>query len=128
MKDTYKRIEDFAEEMGVEELITVDGYDEAFLGIAEGFGGTMVAVYDYNMCIQILMKNDMSYEEAVEFFQFNTLGAYHADSQPIYLHMDPTLFKPTKTTRDSHLTPRFSGTIDDCPPDAPKPDHDWLGL
>ena len=129
MSDTYKNIEEFAEEMGVEGLITADGYDEAFLGVADRFGKEPVAVYDYDMCIQILMRdNDMDFEEALEFFEYNTIGAFIDDNQPVYLHLSQHLFKPVHTTRSSHLVPHFSGKIDNCPPNAPQPDHEWLGL
>ena len=122
MEDTYKNIEDFADEMGLEGLITADGYDEAFLGVADRFGKEPVAVYSYEMCIQILMRdNDMSHEEALEFFEYNTIGAFFSDDQPIYLHFSSHIFKPVRTTRISHLKPRFSGEIENCP-------EDWLGL
>jgi len=122
MEDTYKNIEEFADEMGIEELITADGYDEAFLGVADRFGKEPVAVYGYEMCIQILMRDsDMSHEEALEFFEYNTIGAFFSENQPIYLHLSEHIFKPVRTTRISHLTPHFSGKIKDCP-------EDWLGL
>ncbi len=122
MKDAYKNIEDFADEMGIEGLITADGYDEAFVGIADRFGKESVAVYSYEMCIQILMRDHkMSHEEALEFFEYNTIGAFVDENQPIYIHFSDHIFQLVKTTRDSHLTPRFTDTIKDCP-------EDWLGL
>tara|TARA_R100000152_G_C6770181_1_gene196264 strand:- start:1672 stop:2064 length:393 start_codon:yes stop_codon:yes gene_type:complete len=130
MEDTYKNIEDFADEMGIEGLITVDGYDEAFLGIADRFGKESVAVYDYDMCIQILMRDhEMNFEEALEYFEYNTLGAFYDENQPIYIHLSEHLFKPAiKPSRNEHLVPKFSGRIKDCPSDAPKPTWEWLGL
>ena len=122
MENTYKNIEEFADEMGLEGLITADGYDEAFLGVADRFGKEPVAVYSYEMCIQILMRDsDMSHEEALEFFEYNTIGAFFSDDQPIYLHFSPHIFQRVRTTKISHLVPRFSDTIKDCP-------EDWLGL
>ena len=122
MSDTYKNIEEFAEEMGIEGLITADGYDEAFVGVADRFGKEPVAVYSYEMCIQILVRdNDMSHEEALEFFEYNTIGAFIDENQPIYIHFSDHIFKPVKTTRSSHLVPRFSDHIKNCP-------EDWLGL
>tara|TARA_R110000824_G_scaffold158788_2_gene332852 strand:+ start:275 stop:646 length:372 start_codon:yes stop_codon:yes gene_type:complete len=120
--DTYKNIEEFAEEMSIEGLITADGYDEAFIGVANRFGKEPVAVYSYEMCIQILMRDsDMSHEEALEFFEYNTIGAFISENQPIYIHFIDHIFKPVKTSRVSHLKPHFSGKIDNCP-------EDWLGL
>ena len=74
-----------------------------------------------------MRDHKMSHEEALEFFEYNTLGAFIDENQPIYIHFSDHIFKPVKTTRSSHLIPRFSGTIDNCPPDAPR-SNDWLGL
>jgi len=127
-RDYRKEIEEFAvEELGVEDVVIAEGLEEAFLGIAEGFGGTMVPVYSYDMCIQILMREGMDYEQAIEYFEYNTMGAYYSDNQPMYIHLSPSIFQRVKTTKNSHLTPRFSNIIENCPEDAPKPD-DWLGL
>lgn len=70
------------------ETVTVaDGYDDAIIGTAE-VHGTLVAVYDIGKCIDILMLDDkMSYEEAVEYFEYNTLGAYIGDQTPIFVNM-----------------------------------------
>jgi len=122
MENTYKNIEDFADEMGIEGLITADGYDEAFVGVADRYGKEPVAVYSYEMCIQILVRDHkMSHEEALEYFEYNTIGAFYDENQPIYIHFSEHIFKPVKTTRDSHLKPRFSEEIENCP-------EDWLGL
>jgi hypothetical protein len=58
-----------------EEAILFDGYEEALVGVCEQFGRPPVACYDYDLCIKILMERDgMSHEDAVEFFDFNSLG------------------------------------------------------
>ena len=123
MSDTYKNIEDFADEMGIEGLITADGYDEAFVGVADRFGKEPVAGYSYEMCIQILMRDhEMSHEEALEYFEYNTIGAFYDENQPIYIHFSEHIFKPAiNPKRNEHLVPKFSDRIRDCP-------EDWLGL
>ena len=123
MTNTYKNIEEFAEEMGIEGLITADGYDEAFVGVADRFGKEPVAVYSYEMCIQILMRDhEMSHEEALEYFEYNTIGAFYDENQPIYIHFSDHIFKPAiNPKRNEHLVPKFSDRIRDCP-------EDWLGL
>ena len=64
------------------EAITYDGYERALVGFTCGWGNTR-AVYEWGKCIQILMNRDgMSYEDAVEFFDFNTAGAYVGESTP----------------------------------------------
>jgi len=67
------------------EILLADGYEDALIGYVEGFGKGPVAVYDREKCIKILMDRDrMSAEEAVEFFEFNTLGAFAGDRTPAF--------------------------------------------
>lgn len=77
------------EESGYEDegLLLADGYEPAFLGVAVSAGRKPVAVYDIDKCIEVLMDRDgMSYEEAEEFFSFNTLGAYVGEQTPLYIN------------------------------------------
>ena len=70
------------------EEIKSDGYEDAFLGICRSpeHGGTPVAAYDFEMCIEVLMGRDgMTYEDAVEFFKYNTLQAYVGPNTPHYI-------------------------------------------
>ena len=69
-----------------EEALLADGFEEAFLGVSEVFGRPPLATYDRDKCIDILVKRDgMTYEEAVEYFNFNVTGAWVGDGTPIYL-------------------------------------------
>jgi len=68
------------------EALLADGYEAAFVGIAERCGQPSLAVYDAWKCIEILIKRDgMDPDEAMEFFQFNTLGAWAGENTPLYL-------------------------------------------
>jgi hypothetical protein len=59
-----------------------DGYDEAILG-ADSISGRII--YSVKKCYEVLMERDgMPYDEAVEFFAFNTLGAYMGKETPIW--------------------------------------------
>jgi hypothetical protein len=70
-----------------ESVLLADGYEDALIGTAD-IRSTIVAVYDANKCVEILMKRDgMSFEEATEFFEFNTLGAYVGEQTPIFVNM-----------------------------------------
>ena len=73
-----------------EEMLFADGYEDALIGYVERFGMEPIALYDRNKCIQILMKRDgMSFEEASEFFAFNTIGAWMGDSTPAFATIIP---------------------------------------
>ena len=70
--------------------LMADGYEEAVLGIAERCGKPAVVAYDARKCIAILQERDgMEYEDACEFFQFNTLGAWAGEYTPIFIWSYP---------------------------------------
>lgn len=66
-----------------EEILFADGFDDALIGVVEQFGRPPVALYNYGRCIQILME-DMTEEEAVEYFDYNVIGAYMGDNTPAF--------------------------------------------
>jgi len=58
-----------------EEALIPDGFESAIIGVSFNFGKEPVAAISYSKCIDILMSRDnMTQEEAVEFFEFNVLG------------------------------------------------------
>jgi len=67
-----------------EPIITPDGLDEAFIGVARQAAGLVVAVYDREKCVEILAR-DMSVEDAEEYFAFNTECAYVGINTPMFL-------------------------------------------
>lgn len=78
--------DELAELTGDEELLFADGFDGAILGVAERCGQPPVVVYDRQKCIDILMERDSaSYEDALEHFSFNVIGAWVGERTPMYL-------------------------------------------
>lgn len=69
-----------------EGLLLADGFDEAFIGVAHRFGFyAPVAVYDREVCIEILMRDGANYEEADEYFEYNVLGSWVGEQTPIFI-------------------------------------------
>ena len=66
-----------------EEMLFADGFDDALVGYIERACMPSIACYDKDKCIEIL-ANDMTYEEAVEYFYFNTAGAYVGENTPCF--------------------------------------------
>jgi len=69
------------------EFLTADGFEEAILGVVFDIanGETRLA-YSRCKCLEILMKrDDMSEEEAIEYFDFNIEGAYMGEKTPIWV-------------------------------------------
>ena len=75
-------------------MLKADGFDEAILGAARQFNQPEKLIYDYVKCVEILMsRDDMTRDEAVEFMEFNVVGAYVGEETPIWLMpMDPDLY------------------------------------
>lgn len=77
------QINKYIEDQGIDEVLLADGYDEAFMGLAFRQGKT-VACYHREKCISILEK-DMTREEAEDYFEFNTQGAWVGEGTPVYI-------------------------------------------
>ena len=80
-------IEEYAES-SQQNLLFLDGHDNAIIGIARQFNKESVA-YDKNIVIENLcMKHDMETEEALEFFEFNIVGSYVGEFTPTFVEID----------------------------------------
>ena len=63
------------------QLLKADGYDEAVIGLDARSGSL---IYSIEMILDIL-ERDMCAEDALEYFEFNILGAYVGEQTPIYM-------------------------------------------
>jgi len=78
LDDLYEKYDD---------LLKIDGFDGAIIGVGERCSQEPLLIYDYNKIIEILMK-DMPYEEAVDHCSFNIAGAWMGNQTPIILFKD----------------------------------------
>tara|TARA_R110002073_G_scaffold301295_1_gene468742 strand:- start:161 stop:418 length:258 start_codon:yes stop_codon:yes gene_type:complete len=72
------------------ECLLADGFDSALIGITDGLNS--VAVYDSNLCIQVLIKEGMTEIDAIEHFYYNVSGSYVGDKTPIFIKQLTTNF------------------------------------
>ncbi len=63
----------------------LDGYDSCVAGVLERHGMEPVIVYDKERVLQRLVDDGMTKEEAVEFFDFNQLGAWAGEGTPAFI-------------------------------------------
>lgn len=75
-----------------ESVVLANGYETAFLGVSQTHDGYQRAVYDIDKCIETLINQGMSFEDAQEYFEYNTLGSYIGEETPIFIER----FKPKK--------------------------------
>ena len=79
-------IEDYNIHEFAEGAIILDGLDEAIVGITEEFGNGRRILYSKDKILDILMKRDsMTHSEAEEFYDYNILGLYAGDQNPVFL-------------------------------------------
>jgi hypothetical protein len=65
-------------------VLQADGFDDAILGYDPQ---SERVVYDAGWCVGVLMERDkMSYDEAIEYFEFNVSGAYVGEHTPLFIY------------------------------------------
>ena len=66
------------------EILLMDGFDEAFIGTSQRINEPVLAVYSYDKLVDLLMTRDgMDDEEAMEFIEYNCVGAWRGERTPI---------------------------------------------
>ena len=65
-----------------------DGFEKAFVGSTiSAFSREQVALYDYDLCIKVLVEDQqMTEEEAIEYFDYNVIGSWVGEATPIFIH------------------------------------------
>lgn len=63
-----------------EGFLKADGFDEAIIGVETK---TNRLIYSVSKCLDVL-KKEMTYEEAIEYFSINVSGAYMGEKTPIW--------------------------------------------
>lgn len=63
--------------------LLIDGADAALLGFTNRMNSPLLAVYDYNKLVDVFVDDGMTYEDAVEWVDFNIVGAWLGEQTPI---------------------------------------------
>ncbi len=58
-----------------------NGFNDAVIGIE---GSSMRLIYSISKCVQILMDEGMSVQEAFEHLDYNVIGGYIGDNTPVW--------------------------------------------
>ena len=83
---TRDDIQTHMEEMG-ETVLLADGFEHAFLGTTQRINEPVLAVYSYPLMVETLMLRDgMSFDEAVDYMDFNVTGSWVGEQTPIIIH------------------------------------------
>lgn len=72
-----------------DDMLKMDGgYEGCVAGTVTRFGQPPILCYWYDKVIEKNMSDGMSYEEAVEWFEFNQIGAWVGEYTPCYIHKE----------------------------------------
>ena len=92
MTDKLDIVDEYADQTDAEMLLigaTTEErkqFEPAIVGIAHRYGMTPIVAYDYDKVISIFAK-DMGYEDAIEHFDFNVIGAWLGEGTPIFIEV-----------------------------------------
>ena len=64
-----------------------DEYDDCVIGIGYRFSAGPLAVYSIPKVLKVMQGWGMDDQEAQEFFEYNTIGAWMGDGTPIFIHL-----------------------------------------
>ena len=73
-----------------DEVLYPTGYEDCIVGVAVRFGGEQVAVMDLDKMLTKMQQDGMTCEEALEFYEFNIVGAYVGPNTPVYMRYPTT--------------------------------------
>ena len=78
-----------------EGAVLLDGLEDAIIGIVEDFGSPgRKMLYSKQRILDILQKRDlMTMGEAEEFYDYNIVGLYAGEQNPIFLDLEITPIK-----------------------------------
>ena len=66
------------------DVLLMDGLDDAIIGTSQRINEPVLAVYSWEKIINILVeRDDMDFEDAVEFVEFNILGSWVGENTAI---------------------------------------------
>jgi hypothetical protein len=66
------------------DALLIDSFDEAIVGHVEQ-SSKVLAAYSKEVVLDILHRQGMTEEEAIEHFDFNIIGSYVGENTPVFL-------------------------------------------
>ena len=72
--------------MNQNDLLKIDGFDDCIVGMVERFGIEPILCYDKEKIIsKIMIEEGIHFEQAIEHFEFNIIGAWMGKTTPCFL-------------------------------------------
>lgn len=71
--------------------LRMDGFNNCIEGVVERFGQPDIICYDKAKVLdKIMVESNCSYDEALEFYEFNQLGAWVGETTPCFIDKSKT--------------------------------------
>lgn len=86
-------LDQIVQDMG-DEIMLMDGFENAFIGFSRRCGQPTLATYSFDKMVDVLIERDnMDPDEAMEYIDYNCAGAWMGPLTPVivYEHEDPFL-------------------------------------
>ena len=88
--DIRKEIGEIHSKTDIENVLVMDEFLPALMGIGRQAGGEMTAIYDFWKMAHVCVKDmGMTAAEAYEHLEFNTMGSYVGPQTPIIVTILP---------------------------------------
>lgn len=69
----------------LDDVLYMDGYDDCLVGHVDKCGGPITALYSMDKLVDRHRYDGMTYGEAVEYVEYNQIGAYMGERTPHFL-------------------------------------------
>tara|TARA_R100001198_G_C5179131_1_gene176588 strand:+ start:669 stop:896 length:228 start_codon:yes stop_codon:yes gene_type:complete len=66
-------------------MMIMDGFDDCIAGVVQRYGQPTIVCYDKEKVLEQLMDDGMTDEEAVEYFEYNQIGAWVGEQTPCFI-------------------------------------------
>jgi hypothetical protein len=66
-------------------MMIMDGFDDCIAGVVERIGQPVIICYNREKILNKLMSQGMTDEEAVEYFEYNQIGAWVGEQTPCFI-------------------------------------------
>jgi len=91
-----------------EKMVKADGLEDAIIGVGSRMNMPEVLIYSYDKSVDIFMERDgMTYEEAIEWMEYNVVGAWVGEATPIFVHEIPSDQKIDEFLEDLGFEPPY---------------------
>jgi hypothetical protein len=70
----------------MDKTLFADGFEDCIIGYFKRCGQPTVIAYDAEKCIDKLVEDGITREEAIEYFEFNVVGAWVGNGTPAFIY------------------------------------------